>query len=493
MSGEPPTKKQAIGDQASGSASLPVGSATAAGAAPEDIEMAQLTGTGKEQASGGASSDGMMVHYIEKPFSMFSSRENVYTKSHKFMTFGLAPAFLTMEAAASSVCLTSYLAEIPWHIPAFYLNQSEYDLLQDGSYCKEVSIEIIYRGSTIQFETAATATGLATLNQINDIAVAHGLNRSGHGSNVRYKSFSAEQPMIPTSLKYPTYKPVAGEYRGMVRDYYGSDNNSEDFTGDVPKHQIGRQTFLYNYWVTTARGGSAEVAAGDKQFGGWPCLTDKIQQMDGKTVVNTCVAKSTFSPKIGPLKDPLRIQNHGLPWPGSSATVGVPVSQVLPNLRNANISQAAAAPSASIPNRLSTIEVVTTQTMTNPLTFDIYTPLEKSQYMRSGMWGDMSAHIQPSVHIGVQPVPALSTAASLAENGQFNQWTDTRAYWEVVATMKTVEKNPTHWPYATQANVPLGEVMVFNQAANVPDVYIDPANDGATYAGLYTNSTNIID
>jgi hypothetical protein len=96
-------------------------------------------------------------------------------------------------------------------------------------------------------------------------------------------------------------------------------------------------------------------------------------------------------------------------------------------------------------------------------------------------------HIQPSIHIGVQPVPALSTAATLAEDAQFNNWTDTRAYWEVTATMNVTSKAPTAFPYAVNANVPAGDVIYWNPTASRPAAIVDPQEDGATYAGLYTN------
>lgn len=246
---------------------------------PQDIEMASLTGTGKEQASGGASSDGMMVHYIEKPISIFGAKTSTYKKVHKFMTFGLADAIIKNGTAADGNCfLTSFLAEVPWHIPALYLNQSEFDLLPPGSRVSEVSIEVIYRGSTIQFETAQSTTSLATLNQINDIAVAHALNRTGWGSNVSYAGFNSEQPMIPTLINPPKYAPdLTGNitYKGMVRDFYGSNNDATTFTGDIPKHQTGRQTFLYNYWSTTQRDAATTTTAANRMFGGWPCIAEK--------------------------------------------------------------------------------------------------------------------------------------------------------------------------------------------------------------------------
>nr|WPR17925.1 MAG: capsid protein [Chemarfal virus 36] len=452
----------------------------------EDIEMV-LTGTGKEIASGGASSDGMATYTIERPLSIFGNKISTYKKSHKFMTFGFASNTIIESIPNQDAFMSTYLAEIPWHIPALYLNQSEFDLLPVSARVKSVSIDVIYRGSTIQFETAQTATGLATLNQINDIGFAHGLNRTGWGSNVRFGSFSATQPMIPDSVNKPIYQPIAGIYRGMVRDYYGSNNNSVTFQGDVPKHQVARQTFLYNYWAMSTRGNTATPA--QAMFGGWPCLAEKIEQMDGKTCVNQVITSSTYSPKFAPIKPPLRSQGHGLPWPAQNNTISVPGLGDMINRRQANIAIANVVPSNGGIQATSTeASAANANTVAVEPVFNIYTPIEKSQYGQSGYWGIPGGHIQPSIHVGVQPVPALSSAALLIEDGQFNNWTDTRAYWEVVATMVVEDHQPTAFPYAAVPNVPLGENVVWAPAANRPVALTDAQNDGATFCGLYTLS-----
>lgn len=454
----------------------------------EDVEMAQLTGTGKEQASGGASSDGMPVHYIERPISLFGKKESVYKKCHKFMTFGFADNIVLngVDTTGNSF-LTSYLAEIPWHIPAFYLNQSEFDLIPSGSKVKSVEIEVIYRGATIQFETGTTVTGLATLNQINDIAVAYGLNRTGWGSNVSYTAFDGSQPMLPSAIGKPKYAPVAGNYRGMVRDFYGSPNFDDNFRKDIPKHQTSRQCFLYNYWATSARGG-LEATTANRQFGGWPCIAEKIQQMDGKTVVNQVVASSRYEPKLAPIKSPLKSQGHGLPFPAQNANITILTNGHLPGMRTATYQVPNNAPSSG-GNLATTTEANVTITNSTEPPFNIYSPIEKCQMGKSGYWGQMDGHIQPSVHVGVQPVPALSSAALTAEDAVFNNWTDTRCYWEVIATMVVEEHVPTAWPYATVGNVPVGEVINWAPSAQRPAAIVDPRNDGATFASLYTNTS----
>lgn len=461
-----------------------------------------LTGTGKEIASGGGSSDGQEEYHIEKPLSVFGDKVSVYRKSHKFMTFGLAPAIIdgVSPGSTNDRWLTTYLAEVPWHLPAFYLNQSEYDLLPNGSHCIEVSIQCIYRGATIQFETAASTSGLATLNQINDIAYGHALNKTQWGSNVSYTNFqTAPNNMIPSSIAKPKYAPVAGTYRGMIQDYYGTGNGNANFSSYIPHHQIGRQTFLYNYWAMSTRisAGTAPPPAYNL-YGGWPALSEKIQQLDGKTVVNQVVTTSTYVPKMGQLKSPLKHIGLGLPYPNMGDPVNVLVqgNLVAPRVLVATRDPAGTAASQQsdgdrwiVGEDQSNFSNDNSGTTPTVLTWNIYSPIEKSQVSRSGFWGSQDPHIQPSCHIGVQPVPSLSTAALLLEDGVHNSWTDTRAYWEIIATMKIKEYEPTHLPYATAPNVPQGDVIMEMPNSAMPDYYKDVTQDHATFAGLYKYTT----
>lgn len=481
-------------DSSSGGPSAKISNLSTDGVSSTDEEM-PLTGTGKEQADIGSSDNSTMVYHVDRPLSIFENRNNVYRKVHKFMTFGLAPNILPYETgtgptAATTTWLTSYLAEIPWHIPALYMTQGEFNNLNAGAQVEAVTIEVFYRGTTIQFETAATTSGLATLNQINDIAVAHALNKSGQGSNVSYTAFNATQSMIPTGITRPKYDAVGNTYRGMLADYYGTNNDNANFQNFIPHHQLGRQTFLYNYWAQSAQ---AAISGGDAarfQFGGWPTLADKIQQMDGKTAVNTCVLKSMYKPKLAPITTPLTNLGHGLPIPRNPTTPMLVTTGG--NLVEGRI--ASENPSGIIST--STGQPVTSNEVTgtysnevlNMPTFDLYSPIEKSQFMRTGSWGEMDAHVQPSIHVGVQPVPSLTTSSTLTSSTEDGQWTDVRAYWEVVATMHTKEHDPTAYPWSTTPNVPVGDALKWMPTIYRPAMNANPRNDGATWGGLYTQS-----
>lgn len=460
----------------------------AQGDSPITQEMG-LTGTAKGQSSGGASSDGMTKYQIERPISLFSNKTSTYKKVHKFMTFGFAETIISNGTATlGNRYLTSYLAEVPWHLPVLYLNPSEFALLQDGSSVEEVSIEVFYRGSTIQFETGSSATGLATLNQINDIAVAEGLNHTGWGQNISFGNFNSTQPMIPTEINEPKYSAdTTGTltYRGIISDYYGENNDNANFSSFIPKQQVGRQTFLYNYWSTTTRNAATGTTAANRTFGGWPCIQEKIHQMDGKTVVNTCVLKASYKPKMAPLKPTFGIQNHGFPWPVQNASINVPVGGSLPSNRNCVVTHLNTAPSSSATVPTQTSETSISLTSNAQPSYSLLTPIEKSQICKSGFWGELEPKSQPSVHIGVQPVPSLSSSNILVGNAAFNNWSDTRAYWEVVATMKVKEHVPTAYPYAQVGNVPPGEAVQFIPSGNRPSIFTKPENDAATFAGLY--------
>lgn len=479
--------KRASADSSSGG--------TPAKQVPSSIDAGMtLTGTGKEQASGGASSDGLAEYHIERPISLFGSKVSTYRKVHKFMTFGFAPKILASGSNTNSRWLTTHMAEVPWHIPAFYLTPSEFNLLPIGSKVKDVSIQVIYRGSTIQFETASSASSLATLNQINDIAVAAALNKTGYGSNVSFTEFTTNKPMIPSRIAKPRYKPIPGKYRGIVPDYYGMNNNSTSFDSYIPKHHIGRQTNLYNYFALSTQTATNTAGATNNAWGGWVCLAKHMQQMDGKTCVNQTVLSSTYSPKMGMIKNPLKSFGVGLPQPSAGGTMNIVTQGNLVAARSAIIMKdnAISESNAGIHgDRLQTSEVLINLSNDNDGLYpqvddyDIYTPIEKSQIARSGFWGAQDPHIMPSMHIGVQPVPALSSGALILEEEVFNNWTDTRAYWEVIATMNVVEHTPTEFPYASVPNVPPGEVVISLPSSEIPQNYIDPENDHAPYAGLY--------
>jgi hypothetical protein len=435
------------------------------------------TGSGMEQASGGGDSSGQIVHTIPRPMTMFGARISVYKKVHKVMSFGIAPQIFTVNT--NDNWLGTHLAEIPWELPVMYLNQSEFDLLPNGSQVQSVKVTVIYRQSVIQFPTATSTSGLATLNQISDISVGHALNKTGWGSNINYSGFNSTKPMIPTGIRAPRYESVSGSYRGLQQEFYGENQSNSNFTSYIPKHQTGHFSFVQNYFALSTNG--RPILAGASQLGGWPCLVEKCEQYDGKTCVNSVIALSEYKPKIAPLKPVLRNYAHGLPKNAAQSSIQIPSGGHLPAFNQCNFKNTAATGVTGNGREISETKISLTD-MTS--TLSLYSPIEKSQIFRSGLYGQTDPHIQPSLHIGVQPIPSLTTTSQAAADGAYTEWTDTRGYFEVICEMAVKSEEPTAYPYAAQANVPVGEQMFEVPAANQPAYNKNPSDVGATWTGL---------
>lgn len=450
-----------------------------AGTIPESIEVDEempLTGTGREQAEGGASANTRMdIYQIERPISNFGSKISVYRKSHKFMIFGLANAVIGPAAAATRQhrLLTTALAEIPWHKLPLYMNQSEFDLLPPGSHAVKAEVQVYFRGNRIAFETASSVSGLATLNQISNVQVGYALNKTGWGINRSITAFNPNQPMIPATLAAPRYAAVGTTYRGMIQDYYGANNNeSTNFanSGNYPHHQVGSWCFLQNYFCmyTMSSGTGNDLGP----LGGWPCLQEKLEQYDGKTIVNECIANMEYTFKLAPIKTPLGVVRAGYPL----ISADVNTNGNLSGMRSTNIAW-----QVQDPQSQAVVETSNDGNRTFSGEFGIYNTIEKSQFMRSGPWGQADPHVQPSLHVGVQAVPSLTTASL---NGPINKWTDSMGYIDVIATLTVKEHDPTAFPYATVANVPIGDVIMRTSGTL-------PNDNNSTIAGLYPNISTL--
>lgn len=65
--------------------------------------------------------------------------------------------------------LLTSLVNIPWDKPYFYLTPGEFHLLPKTSIVTKVQCQVVYRNTRQAFETNASTTSTATLNQYNDI------------------------------------------------------------------------------------------------------------------------------------------------------------------------------------------------------------------------------------------------------------------------------------------------------------------------------------
>ncbi|KAL0120457.1 hypothetical protein PUN28_008283 [Cardiocondyla obscurior] len=99
------------------------------------------------------------------------------------------------------VYMTTPLCEVPWNRPFWYINESEFNILPNGSSISSCGIKICQRNVRVAFPTNSTASNLATLNQNKNIIYSIGLNKNVDCLPVEYSSFDDSQPMVPTGIK----------------------------------------------------------------------------------------------------------------------------------------------------------------------------------------------------------------------------------------------------------------------------------------------------
>lgn len=421
-----------------------------------DMSGTKLPGTG--MPSGDNGKPGSDEYYLPIERTSFGQRNSVYRKTFQIVS----DCFLStiVEAGADPVTalyLTSELLEIPWHLPCMYMSPSEYAILNPGSHAKKLRCKIYFRGATVKFETNSSSTQLATLNTVQTLRAATGLNLTGWGQNMFYSTKEPTDPMIPLTVDQPTYTNTLGRLYTLPQELYGfPDRTNEPGSYITGNFWIGR-----NYWCE-----SSPVPLNNSNIG-WPTArTEKCHTWDAKTMLNKCIVDEEYNPNVAPLVAPLRFRRDAIPQLSSGGFV-VDTSGNIPGMRTGTYSESSGITSIA--------ENTTTPTSQVP-NFDILTPIEKSQNIRVGPWGQHSPKAQPSIHVGVQAMPQLGSISHTT--GVYSGLVQASAYFDVHFEMEVSNEEPTHFNYLGSANIPAGEELFSSGTYSTQTL--------ATYAGLYS-------
>lgn len=419
---------------------------------PEDIEMG-LPGTAKGQGGSGDgnANSGMPLYRSVTPNTNFNSKTTSYRKVHRLMSFGLAHTFLngtsTTTPTETQRFLMTYLAEIPWNKPYFYMTPGEYNILGPNAKCKSLKISIVHRGNRIAFETASSASGLATLNNIQNIAVAYGLNKTGFGVNVRPTTFVTGEPMRVSGFA------TDENNQPYINSWYGFPQNDANWGTEIPDVMVGYKSLLRRYFAMISSNTNTQ---------GDPMLAKHLMFMDGKTTINSVVGEFEYHPKMAPLKFESTYQRYGLPTvDDSQSTLNIEGNlhkqQTLTLDMNNSTPTAQFVEGDQLQRTLNNSSFIEANAGANSF---YLRDIEKAHFMRNGVWGDAGdkATLQPSVHVGIQAIPALSTD-SLAAGPTFS-YTDSQADWEIVAEMVVDEGLGVDFAWATRGNKAFGDITM---------------------------------
>lgn len=424
-SGLPPAKKSRPSDSNSSSSSVENMDVSSSGGGSE-----AAPGTGGDNAIGGGSS-GQLV--IPRPINYTGWYTRSFKKQFKLCTFGLAHFIATKTPTVATdptyYFLSTSLAEIPVDKLYYYLNKNEFNMLAPGETCEMVKCTVTQRNIRQAFEAGSTTSATATLNQNKNGIYAVGLNKTGYGLNVSPTFGAPTEPMVPTSLKAPRY-----DEEDML---YGVNNADTNFGSTLPSHQVGAFHLLPNYWAMSTH---------NKTTGGWPNMQKYVNTYDSANMVGKTIVEYMYKPKQGILKPDPIYRDFGNP---SKYQYGV-----LTPVNNTNVPMGAkeiALGNTFSVTGMSATNAGTSKETTSPLSnlnaqFGYQQKIEKSQQIVSGVLNCQGAQIQPSLHVGVEPVPAITTDA-FNNNGQPTSWVDVQSYYDVTFEMMTKFRQHAEFPH----------------------------------------------
>lgn len=430
------TKRPASGDAGTGSSKK---------------SKTSLPGTGSEPGGDSIVRSGP----IERPLFIEKGDIRVFRKVHRFFTYGLAYTILDVaETVGSQVTNHRYmltpLCEVPWERPFMYMNPSEFSLLPSGARVLDMSCEIFQRNVRVAFKTNATTTDLATLNQNKNSIYAIGLLQSLDGVNVKPTGFEDTNPMKCNAIETENGRPKRDKssFDDWVRKFYGVENDNESFSSTIPLHQIGMPfNGEYYYAMCTQKE--------DPLKSGWPCLQQHYKECDADSTSSKSILSISYQPEIGLLKPaiaPINTGNYVVASQVTQVNVARGVGNHMPRNQHQYIKDGYTTVYSEAGNKKWTLPASTQFTITELV--------EKCQQMVVGSNGSCVPKTQPSLHIGIQPVPALSSSAITQVNNAADKYTDTQCYWEVVCEMVVECRTPTYRPLASIANCKVSERMM---------------------------------
>lgn len=435
-----------------------------------DDDAAMDTGTplGKGGSSGGFATATGPITTVARPLNYSNSGGLVFEKVHRLLSYGLASVSIDHElntnAATTSpiVLVTTSLMEIPWDRPFFYLSPGELDSLPKGSFVKSVHIEVVQRNPRVAFETAASGSGLATLNQNKFGIKAIGLN-SLNGMRVtsrRYTAFNASEPMIPTTT-------TVSKYDDIDTAMYGQKQSSASFDKAIPSTCFMVPIHIPNYLTCWNNGHDLEIT--DGQDTGWYSLAEHVTQFDMQATAGTKIIDASYKPSYAPLKEQTQYAEYlrgqlgpvsasgigGINFNAFTYTDGDTTKQVTKITIN-DLNSAA--------NSNPIEDYTTADTVKSGFTAGSrYRILERGQLSKTIDRGDNAKCMQPSIHVGISPVPKLTSTTNVITP---INWTDVQAYYEIKATMHVGYNFPHHNTYQSEFNIEANEVKmgVLNEA-----------------------------
>lgn len=388
-----------------------------------------LPGTGE---SGGSDPDtgnpSAENSVIPRPVQSMGGYKLVFRKNHCLLSYGLAWKISRLDAASTNYLTTTSLMSLPVEQPYFYMSPAEFDWLPRGAICKSVKVKAVMRNPRTAFETNSTSTTLATLNQNKFIAIAEGLNLKTRGVDRAMKFGSSTAAMINQG----TEEYVKAHHEKFILGAYGSLTKAPTFQEgfrSLPCSSLMLPMMLNRYFCSVATNDSI-----NKDIG-WPNLSLYIRKGDASFLTGKTVAEYSYTPKCGYLTQPYQMRANGYfgdvtnEFSNNSVTQINKSGNLLSSIVQTDLASGAMCQSD---NNIIDYESGEWNNLALRTGSHYMTPIEKSQYIMNGPRDASKCSVQPSLHMGVFPVPRMTTneLKTVPEN-----YTDIEVQWDVETEM----------------------------------------------------------
>lgn len=406
------------------------------------MSSSSLPGTGGDIGSsgggvgGGSSGPGAFIVPPSRHYAGKQTRK--YCKSWKFLTEGYSHQLISKISGASTTAvnhfyLTTPLANIPVDKSYLYMSHTEHDNLRPGERATHCEVKVYQRNVRVAFPTASSESSLATLNQNKNIMMSVGLNKTGYGFNTKY-TVAATTPMKPTDVK----SLVQADDSAFDAILYGS-GTARTVLGPVttPGTLTAAGANVHGYFVSLPAyftghvkdaGFAVGTATGLYQIPSFPPLKEYWRELDAADLVGAKIIDYKHTFKFAPLRTENPYFDVGDPGLGISPNT---LSEGFGDFSSGKQLHIAGSNTGSHNQLGAVTEVITNRTpsQTNA-TINRYTPMERSQHLTRGISGERGASVQPSIHVGVQAVPALTAGAS-------DTFVNVQAYFDVECCLYT--------------------------------------------------------
>jgi len=268
------------------------------GSAPKKTK---LPGTGNEATNDADTGNPSTENaHIPRPLHKSTGYTMVFRKNHSLISIGVASVQLQLGSYASERMGTTSLMYLPVDKPYFYMSPSEFNNIVSnirGVKVLEVNSKVTMRNPRTAFETNASTSNLATLNQNKFIQYANGLINKTRGLNTTYKFGTATNTMKSTSLEIidESFK------KKVISAMYGTDPNgwlkpnwNDGATLSCSMMDLPMQFPCYYTMYKVMNNG---------QYG-WQMINENITKCNASTCIGTTILDYTYKPTVSFLSMP---------------------------------------------------------------------------------------------------------------------------------------------------------------------------------------------